>query len=484
MAKILSVTKGISAVTCALVIFTNLARAEEPLWVEGGNHQSGVEIQLPSFAPIVEKLGKAVVNISITGSEKVGMQTKKGGAQGNFPFDFPLPENGAKRSFSSLGSGFVIHPDGYIVTNHHLVDKASKISINFRDDKKNYEAKVVGADPKTDIALLKVDFPGKLQAVVLADSDKIETGDWVLAIGNPFLLGHTATVGIVSAKSRKLGDRTYDNFIQTDASINPGNSGGPLFNARGEVIGMNTFIMSPGVMGSSGFNIGIGFATPINLVKTIVAQLHKRGKVVRGWLGVMIQPVSEDIAEAIKLSSISGALVADVLPNSPASRASFQRGDVILKFDGKVVEQNDDLPLMVAETEIGRTVEVEIIREGKAQTIKVKIEELKDSEVDKTESSESEESSLGLTVQELTPDIARSLGLEDVKGVVVAEVKPETVAEKAGLRRGDVILEVAGKAVSSTSQFRENTKDLQKNKPLLLLIRRGDNTVFLTLKVE
>ncbi|MFN8392607.1 MAG: DegQ family serine endoprotease [Bdellovibrionota bacterium] len=473
------------------------ARAEDHLWVEGESHDAGVELKLPSFAPVIEKLGKAVVNISIEGTEKVGApfghkggfgdQDKGGQFQSPFDFFFQLPPDApqGKRSFSSLGSGFVIHPDGYIVTNQHVIDKATKILVSFRDDKKSYEAKVIGVDPKTDIALLKVDMPEKLNAVVLGDSDKINPGDWVIAIGNPFRLGHTATVGIVSAKSRRVpGGKPYDNFIQTDASINPGNSGGPLFNADGEVVGINTAIFSPGRMGSTGFNIGIGFATPINLVKSIITQLHKHGKVVRGWLGVLIQPVSEDVAEALKLHDASGALVADVLPNSPAGRSGFQRGDVITKYNGKAVQENEDLPLMVAETEVGKTVDVDLIRAGKPETLKVKIEELADEEAETPVVEDTEESSLGITVQEITPDIARSLSLDETKGVVVTEIAPDTPGANAGLKRGDVILEVGSKTVNTAKEFRQATKDLEKKKPLLLLVRRGENTIFLTLKVE
>jgi serine protease Do len=482
-----------------LLFMTASVRAEDQLWIDGGNHESGIEIKLPSFAPVIEKLGKAVVNISIEGTEKINSPfVRKGqgfgdpGDKGNpfqspFDFFFQLPPDApqGKRSFSSLGSGFVINPDGYIVTNQHVIDRANKIIVTFRDDKKTYEAKVVGVDNKTDIALLKVDYPGKLTSVVLGDSDKIDPGDWVIAIGNPFRLGHTATVGIVSAKSRRVpGGKPYDNFIQTDASINPGNSGGPLFNAEGEVIGINTAIFSPGRLGSTGFNIGIGFATPINLVKTILPQLRQGGKVVRGWLGVLIQPVSEDVAEALKLKEASGALVADVLPESPAGKAGFQRGDVIVKYDGHPVMENEDLPLMVAETEVGKTVNVDVIREGKTVTLKAKIEELADEETEAPPTAEPEESSLGITVQELTPDIAKSLGLDETKGVVVTDVAADTPGGNSGLKRGDVILEVAAKAVNTAKDFRAATKDLEKNRPLLLLVRRGENTIFLTLKVE
>ncbi len=489
--------KGFAFLVSFLFLSLSPVLADDALWLDGSTHPSEAVINLPSFAPVIEKLGKAVVNISIEGTERVGQPFKKPGQgfgdpndkgmQSPFDYFFQMPPDApqGKRSFSSLGSGFVIHPDGYIVTNQHVVDKANKILVTFRDDRKTYEATVVGSDTKTDLALLKVKYSGKLPAVVLGDSDKLSPGDWVIAIGNPFRLGHTATVGIVSAKSRRVpGGKPYDSFIQTDASINPGNSGGPLFNAQGEVVGINTAIFSPGRLGATGFNIGIGFATPINLVKTILGQLHTKGKVTRGWLGVLIQPVSEDMAEALKLDTASGALVADVMTNSPAAKAGFQRGDVIVKYDGHPVLENEDLPLMVAETEVGKSVDVDLIRAGKAVSLKVKIEELQDEEAETVTPTETEESTLGVTVQELTPDIAKSLGLEDTKGVVVTDVEAETPAADAGLKRGDVILEAGGKPVESAKQFRQAAKELEKKKPLLLLVRRGENTIFLTLKVE
>ena len=488
----LTIISGVSLVVGAMD-----AAADQSIWVDGQSENPQIEMKLPSFAPVIEKLGKAVVNIAIEGKEKAspafpkrgpGMADPNGEKGPQTPFDFYFqipPESGVPRTFSSLGSGFVIHPDGYIVTNQHVIDRATKILISFRDDKKSYEAKVIGSDPKTDIALLKVDRPEKLDSVVLGNSDQISTGDWVIAIGNPFRLGHTATIGIVSAKSRKVpGGKPYDNFIQTDASINPGNSGGPLFNARGEVIGVNTAIFSPGRMGATGFNIGIGFATPINLVKSVLLPLKSNGRVTRGWLGVLIQQVSQDVADALQLNDARGALVADVMPGSPAAKAGFQRGDVILTYDGAKVQENDDLPLMVAETEVGKTVNVEVIRGGRTETLKAHIEELNDEEAEATAGEESEETQLGLTVQELTPDIAKSLNIEETKGIVVSEVTPDSPANNAGLKRGDVILEVGSKPVTSMKEFRAETKDIKKSKPLLLLVRRADTTLFLTLKVE
>ncbi len=464
-------------------------RAENKLWLDSPNGSSPLpQVNLPSLSPIIEELGKAVVNIRTEGNENPTGQSQDfnsspGDAPSPFDFFFQMPPGQKNRHFTTLGSGFVIHPDGYIVTNNHVVDKANKIMVSFRDEKKIYTADLVGSDAKTDLALIKVNHSGKLPAVMLGDSDAIRTGDWVVAIGNPFRLGHTATVGIVSAKSRRIpGGKPYDNFIQTDASINRGNSGGPLFNLRGEVVGVNTAIYSPGSFGSAG-NIGIGFAIPINLVKTIISQVKEKGKVTRGWLGVLIQPVSPDMVELFKLDEPKGALVADVLSESPAQKAGFKRGDVIVKYDGREVAENDDLPLMVAETPIGKEVPVEIIRESKRKTLQVKIQELQDG-ADTELPSQPEQSTLGLTVQEITPDIARSLGLENTGGVVVTTVEPESPAANAGLRRGDVILEVSSKAISSAKDFRALTKDLAKDKPVLLLVRREKNTMFFTLKVD
>ncbi|MCL4134811.1 UNVERIFIED_CONTAM: hypothetical protein GTU68_013063, partial [Idotea baltica] len=395
----------------------------------------------------------------------------------------------SNRKFSGLGSGFVIHPDGYIVTNHHVIDKASKITVSFRDEKKTYEAELIGSDPKTDLALIQVKNHKKLVAAPLGNSDKLKPGDWVIAIGNPFRLGHTATVGIVSAKHRRIPSGSaynYTNFIQTDASINPGNSGGPLFNTAGEVIGVNTAIFSPGRMGQGGFNIGIGFAIPIDLAKGVISQIKENGKVVRGWLGVMIQPVSEDVASALQLKDPSGALVAQVMPGSPAAIGGFKRRDVILSFDGKAVEENDDLPMIVADTKVGKKVKVKIIRDGSKKTLDVVVKQLPEAdEKPEVEEVAEQENTLGLVVQELTSEIARALEIDEGEGVVVASVEPDSPAARALLRRGDLILEVGSETISSTKKFSKLVKaKAESNKPILLLVRRGKTTLFFTIKPE
>ncbi len=477
------------AVGFASLFVGQVTAAENSIWVESKNHTPKLELNLPSFAPIIDELGKAVVNISTEGTEQLAQGGSPFGSQRQFnsPFDFffQVPPQG-KRSYKthSLGSGFVINPDGLIVTNNHVVDRATKIMVTFKEDKKKYLGRVIGKDKKTDLALIKVDADRPLDAVVIGNSEELRPGDWVIAIGNPFRLGHTVTVGIVSATSRKVpGGGPYDDFIQTDASINPGNSGGPLFNAKGEVVGVNTAIYSPGAMGSTGFNIGIGFAIPIEMARHVIDQLHDKGKVVRGWLGVLIQPVSEDVAEAMKLEEASGALVADVLPESPAARAGVKRGDVIVSYDGRKVAENDDLPLMVADTPIDKVVKLDVIRAGKERSLKVKIKELEEDKVSQ-EITQTEQEKLGLSVQDLTPDIAKSLGVEDTDGVVVTNVMPGSVAETAGLRRGDIILEVGSLKIESSEDFREATQNISKGKPMLLLVRRESNTIFLTLKIE
>lgn len=482
----------ISGVFVLGFFFTSSVLATD-LWVEQDSKADIIPAsKLPSFATAIDLLGKSVVNIRTKGKVKVSSRNPFGGSQDPWEQLFgQLPKKNADRPFRSLGSGFIIHPDGYIVTNEHVVSRADKISISFRDDKKTYTAKLIGSDKKTDLALLKVDYPGKLPAAPLGDSEQVLPGDWVMAIGNPFYLGHTATVGIVSAKSRRINvpgedSSTYSNYIQTDASINPGNSGGPLFNTKGEVIGVNTAIFSPGASGPAGFNIGIGFAIPINQVKGIITQLKEQGSVTRGWLGVLIQPVDPDLAEALGLDGTNGSLVADVIENSPAAKAGFKNGDLILTFDGKDVEENDDLPFMVANTDVGKRVSVGIVRDGRKKALKVSIEELKEKNVEPEEEPEEKEVEyqLGLSVQELSPEIAQTLGLETEKGVIVADIVADSPAAESGLRRGDIILRVGTDDVESANDLRSRLRKVKKGSPILFFIQRKGNTIFLTLKKE
>jgi serine protease Do len=439
--------------------------------------------QLPDFVALAKKVRPLVVNISTTQvSEGRGGPQEFGNPFGeDDPFnDFwkrffggPVPRGPQRQR--SLGSGFIIDADGTILTNNHVVENAQKILVKLSDEQE-YEAKVMGRDPKTDIAIIKVNTKTALTAASLGDSDTLEVGEWVMAIGNPFGLDSTVTSGIVSAKGRHIGQGPYDNFIQTDASINPGNSGGPLINLRGEVVGINTAIFS-----RSGGNIGIGFAIPINLVKELLPQLRGKGKVTRGYLGVLIQKVTPEIADSLGMDKGRGALVANVSKDGPAEKAGVKVGDVIIEFDGKEIRDSGDLPIIVARTPVDRKVRMKVLRDKKELQLTVSVGELKDEEV---VASAPEKGELGMTVQKLTPQIAESLGLERADGVVVSAVDPGSPADEAGIRRGDVILEVDRKPVRNIDEYKKSLAGIRKGKGVLLLVRRGESTLFLALKPQ
>jgi serine protease Do len=379
-----------------------------------------------------------------------------------------------ERKVPSLGTGFVIAPEGYIVTNNHVVEDVDSIKVAFQDGQE-LEATIVGRDPKTDLALIQVKADKPLIALPLGDSDTVRPGDWVVAIGNPYGLGHTVTAGIVSAKGRIIGQGPYDDFIQTDAAINPGNSGGPLLNLAGEVIGINTAINPRANT--------IGFAVPVNMAKDILPQLRASGKVVRGWLGVVIQHISPGLAESFKLEDKTGALISKVDPKGPAADAGLQRGDVIVRFDGKPIKQMEELPRAVASTAIGKEVDVVVLRDGKEKAFRVRVAELKEAGPTETAQEEKDGGSpaaYGLRVQNLTPEVAEQLQLDDATGVVIVAVEPGTPAEEAGLRRGDVIVEVDREAIADVDALRAALAGDKKG--ALLLVRRGDSTVFVPLK--
>jgi len=450
---------------------------------DAGNPESRFASGLPDFVSLAKKMRPVVVNIStVTVSEGRGSQEFSSPFGEEDPFnDFwrrffggPAPRGPQRQR--SLGSGFLIDGDGSIITNNHVVENASKIVVKLSTDELEYEAKVVGRDPKTDIAIIKINAKINLPTASLGDSDGLEVGEWVVAIGNPFGLDSTVTSGIVSAKGRHIGQGPYDNFIQTDASINPGNSGGPLINLRGEVVGINTAIFS-----RTGGNMGIGFAIPINLVKELLPQLRGKGKVTRGYLGVLIQKVTPEIAESLGVEKPQGALVANVSKDGPADKAGVKVGDVIVEFDGKEVKESGDLPIVVARTAVDKKVRMKVLRDKKEVVLNVAVGELKDEEV---VASAPEKGELGLTVQRLTPQMAESLGLDKTEGVVVTAVEPGSVADEAGIRRGDVIMEVDRKGIRNLDDYKKAVAGIRKGRGVLFLVRRGESTLFLALKPQ
>jgi serine protease Do len=429
-----------------------------------------------NFSDLAEKVRPGVVNIQV-------VKTVKNAGFG-VPFPFRTPFGDFFGPFSGenphqmpmqqgVGSGFVISSDGYILTNNHVVDDANQIKIKLADGKE-YDAKVVGRDPKTDLALLKAEGASNLQPLRLGDSDSLKVGNWVVAVGSPFGLEQTVTAGIVSAKGRVIGSGPYDNFIQTDASINPGNSGGPLLNTDGQVIGINTAIFS-----QSGGNVGIGFAIPVNMAKEIVPQLKEKGHVTRGWLGVGIQKITPELAKSFGLKDEKGALVSQVVKGGPADKAGIETGDVIVEFDGKIVADSNDLPRMVAPLPVGKTVSVKVSRSGNVADREVKIGQLEEQKEEVANASTRKP--LGMTVQNITPEIAKGLGLKSETGVVVANVIPGSPAAQADIRSGDVIQQVNKKPVKNVEDFKQRIENAKDQETVLLLIQRGESTLFAAL---
>ncbi|WP_170475457.1 DegQ family serine endoprotease [Ruegeria arenilitoris] len=391
------------------------------------------------------------------------------------PEGFQMPDRGPGQG---LGSGFVLDEDGYIVTNHHVVDNASSVTVRLSDNR-SYEAEVVGTDALTDIAVLKIDAGEDLQAVRLGDSDVIRVGEDVVAIGNPFGLSSTVTTGIVSAKGRNISEGPYAEFIQTDAAINKGNSGGPLFNMEGEVIGVNSAIYSP-----SGGSVGLGFAVTSNIVEHITADLRDDGQVSRGWLGVSIQNVSPQLAAALGIDETSGALVSDVVDGSPAD-GTLQQGDVILSFNDEAIDSSSDLPILVGTTKVGSDSVLTVLRDGKEQKIEVTIGQHQSAEaqIDNITDDKVEGTSLGVTVAPLTESTRTEMGMsETVDGVVVTELQPESPAAKAGLQRGDVIVRI-GNQDTVTPDALKAALESEKTDPALLLINRGGNQIFVAVEI-
>ncbi|HOG81919.1 MAG TPA: DegQ family serine endoprotease [Smithellaceae bacterium] len=438
-----------------------------------------------SFSELTERVKPAVVNISTSKTFKgrsfgtpFGRSPFGGSPFGGSPFgdDFfdrffgDMPRREFKQR--SLGSGFIISNDGYIFTNNHVVEQADKILVKISDGKE-YEAKVIGTDANTDIALIKIKPSNSLPVAEIGDSEKVKVGEWVIAIGNPFGLDATVTAGIVSAKGRVIGAGPYDNFIQTDASINPGNSGGPLFNMEGKVIGINTAIVAQGQ--------GIGFAIPINMAKNILGDLKTKGKVTRGWLGISVQDISDDIAKNLNHQNKGGALVSDVFRGDPADQAGIKVGDIITEINGKPIKDTHELLLTIAALQVGQKMNVKAIRDGKEMTFRVTVAERKDNVAQLAE--KSEKGHFGISVQEITPEIARQLGMRS-EGVIITDIQEGSPADEVGMQPQDIIVQVNRVKIASINDYNREISKAAQKKSVTLLVKRGRASFFVALRTQ
>ncbi|HEX2768872.1 MAG TPA: DegQ family serine endoprotease [Geobacteraceae bacterium] len=470
--------------SCLLILSLALAsckKKEEPAFYESsrkGTAEAPVKevskdilATQQAFSNVVKAVNPSVVNISTVSKKKLVRPFFElspffddffGGGQMKPQY----------RRENSLGSGFIINSDGYIITNDHVVRDAESIQVKLSNEKV-YNGKVVGGDAKTDIAVIRINAGQPLPSVVLGDSAKLQVGQWAIAIGNPFGLDRTVTVGVISATGRaNMGIETYEDFIQTDASINPGNSGGPLLNVYGEVIGINTAIVAAGQ--------GIGFAIPVNMAKQVVSQLIKKGSVTRGWLGVSIQPVTEEIAGSFGLSRAEGALISDIMAGSPAEKAGLKQGDIILRFAGKEIKDARQLQLVVADTPVGRKAEMEIFRNGKAQKLSVDLGSSDSASAVQPRSVEPQAGWFGLTVEELP----RNMRISGLSGVLVTAVDPEGMAAEAGIQRSDIIISVNQKKVAGLADYASAMKGAERKGSVALLIKRGDDNIYFALKIR
>ncbi len=475
---------------CMFFLFVNSGMAKE-------NGIESLRKTGKAFASIAKRVSPAVVLIQV---EKILEREPAGGSfspfgNGNSPFDddffrrffgqpFPKSPESRRRRFPQQkrqvvgqGSGFIISADGYIMTNNHVVGDADKVTVKLEDGRE-FTAKIIGADPHSDVAVIKIEAKD-LPVLPLGDSDALEVGEWVVAVGNPFGLSHTITAGIVSAKGRSsIGINDYENFIQTDAAINPGNSGGPLVNLNGQAVGMNTAIFS-----RSGGYMGVGFAIPINMAKSIKDQLVKKGFVVRGYLGIVIQELTTDLAKTFGLDNQQGVLVAQITKDSPAENAGLKQGDIIVELDGKPIENVGSLRNQVALKAPGTKVKVSVLRNGKQETITITIGKLPESGQMAAVSPHVLDN-LGLTVKTLTNDIAEQLGYQGEKGAVVTEVKSGSVAEMAGIRPGALIKEVNRKRIQSADEFERVVEQTPKHGTVLILIREGGFSRYVALQMK
>ncbi len=447
--------------------------------------------ELPEFSDLARTAGSAVVNVStvktVEGSQRMERFFNQIPPGQDNPFRdffdqferFFGDQQGPPRQQSSLGSGFIISSDGFVVTNNHVIEGADEIIVNLRGDKESVEAELVGRDPETDLALLKIKVDRDLPTLSFGDSEKMDIGNWVLAIGNPFGLDHTVTAGIISAKGRVIGSGPYDDFIQTDASINPGNSGGPLLNLDGEVVGINTAIVATGQ--------GIGFAIPSNLAKDVIDQLKKYKKVKRGWLGVTIQNVDQNTAKALGLDEPRGALVSSVQPGDPADQAGVRTGDVVLAINGQPIDDAGDLTRQVGALDPGERIELTLWRDNSTKKVRMTLGErdLAQTAEGPDQEQEPRDQALGLQLRPVTEREAEALGMDTARGLLVAGVADGSLAAQNDIRPGDVVLEANGQTVDSVGEFRQvlETDARQKGVVMLLLKRRGQN-FFVTIPMD
>jgi serine protease Do len=444
--------------------------------------------ELPDFTELAEKQGPSVVNISVTQVVQ-GNGNPFGGFQDDEQFNelfrrFGLPVPGGPRGQApqqefksqSLGSGFIISADGYVLTNAHVINAADEVIVKL-SDKREFKAKIIGSDRRTDVALLKIDASG-LPKVSIGDPNQLKVGEWVAAIGSPFGLENTMTAGIVSAKGRALPQENFVPFIQTDVAINPGNSGGPLFNLKGEVVGINSQIYS-----RSGGSMGLSFSIPIDVAMNVSNQLKSGGKISRGWLGVSIQEITKDLADSFGMKNTNGALVAGVEKNGPADKGGLDAGDVILKFDGKVINSSSDLPRAVGGVKPGKSVSVEVLRKGATKTLSVTVGEAPDDKDDVTTPSKGaakpEVNRIGLTLNELTPPQKKKLNGKN--GLLVTD--SQGAAATAGIRRGDVVLGINNTEVTTVEQFNKTLAGVSNGKTVAVLVLRGESTLYVPIKV-
>jgi len=428
-----------------------------------------------SFADLAERLKPTVVNISTT-------KTIRGGGLRS-PFERYFGDDDfferffgdvPRREFKqkSLGSGFIISDDGYIFTNNHVIEQADRILVKLSDGRE-YKAEVIGRDAKTDLALIKIKPSNSLPIADIGDSDRLRVGEWVMAIGNPFGLEQTVTVGIVSAKGRVIGAGPYDNFIQTDASINPGNSGGPLFTMEGKVIGINTAIVAQGQ--------GIGFAIPISMAKSILPDLKSKGKVTRGWMGISVQDVTEDIAKNLRMKQARGALISDIFKGDPADKSGLRSGDVIIEINGKSINDSHELLIMIASFHVGDKVNVKVLRDGQERAFQVAVAERKDRPEMARENIEGKVS-LGMTVHSITPQMARQLDIPSLKGVIVTDVEEGSSADEVGIQPRDIILQINKVRVNSLKDYQQEMSKASAKNSVLLLIKRGASTFYVPIR--